>query len=452
MDIFRASELNLEEVYEFIYTHIMSYQPHYARLKDYYDGKHDILQRIQADITKPNNKLVNNFCDYIVNQAAAYFMGTPVSYTSENADLLDKIQDILNYNDEQDINSQHAENIGIYGSSFELHYIDKEDELVDTRFAVVSPQEMFIVYNYDLVPSPLYAVRYYEVPGQENKHNYKVEIYTEFSVLYYSLSGQEWLLEDEIQHFYSDVPVIEVMNNNDRMGDFEKVLTLIDAYNNLESDSLNDFDYFSDAYLFLRGASIDSETAQDMKTNRLINVVEPDADASFLTKNIQDAALENYKNRIVNDIHKFSAVPNLTDEAFAGNLSGVAIKYKLMGLENVAGKKERRFKKALQRRLELLTSLLFVRGITPKSQYFDIDISFKRTIPSNELEQVEMVRDLTGSVSQETLLSLLSFIDDPAAEIKKIEDEKIIEDSYSSAFEPPQDVIDDVEREQADTE
>jgi len=451
MDIFRASQLNLPEVYDFIHTHLLSYQPHYIRLKDYYDGTHDILLREQTDTSKPNNKLVNNFADYIVNQAAAYFMGTPVSYTSENAALLEKVQDILNYNDEADLNSQHAENIGIYGSSFELHYIDKEDEMMDTRFAVVSPQEMFIVYNYDLVPSPLYAVRYYEVPNQEDKSTYKVEIYTESSVLYYTLSGQQWLLEQEIPHFYNDVPVIEVMNNNDRMGDFEKVLTLIDAYNNLESDSMNDFDYFSDAYLFLKGASIDSETAIDMKTNRLINVVEPDADASFLTKNIQDAALENYKNRIVNDIHKFSAVPNLTDEAFAGNLSGVAIKYKLMGLENIAGKKERRFKKALQRRLELLTSLLFVRGLIPKSNYFDIDISFKRTIPSNELEQVQMVRDLTGSVSQITLLSLLSFIDDPAAEMKKIEEETAAQDTYSSAFASPVDVIGDATREQTQT-
>jgi SPP1 family phage portal protein len=438
MNIFRASEFNLKEVYDFIYVHRVSYQPHYQRLKDYYDGAHDILQRTQTDTSKPNNKLVNNFCDYIVNQAAAYFMGTPVSYTSDNEALLLKVQDIMMYNDEADINSQHAENIGIYGSSFELHYIDKEDSLIDTRFAVVSPQEMFIVYSYDLIPAPLYAVRYYQVENNsiDNSNNfskYKVEIYTPNQVLYYVLDGSLWQLENEVEHFYNDVPVVEVMNNTDRVGDFEKVLTLIDQYNLLESDSANDFEYFSDAYLFIKGAGLDETSAAQMRTNKIINVVEPDADASFLTKDIQDVALENFKNRIVNDIHKFSGIPNLTDENFAGNLSGVAIKYKLLGLENIAGKKERRFKKALQRRLELLTRLLFVRGIIPQSNYFDIEIAFKRTLPANELEQAQMIQTLYGTVSRETLLSLLDFIPDAAEEMARIQAEKA-DNSFEAAF------------------
>ena len=180
-----------------------------------------------------------------------------------------------------------------------------EDALIDTRFAVVSPQELFIVYNYDLEPSPLYAVRHYTIHTIDNKEFSKVEIYASTDFNYYTVDGSEWVLDEQIPHLYGDVPVIEVVNNNDRTGDFEKVMTLIDAYNNLESDSMNDFDYFSDAYLFLKGASIDNDTAVDMKTNRLINVAEPDADASFLIKDIQDGALENFKSRLVNDIHKF---------------------------------------------------------------------------------------------------------------------------------------------------
>lgn len=442
MEIFRAHGFNLDDVKEFIELHERTVKQRLLHLKAYYDGYHDILKRNTVDPSKPNNHLVNNFPDYIVNQAAAYFMGTPVSYSSDNEEFLSKLQEIYNYNDEQDINSQHAENMGIYGNSFEIHYIDKEDKFIDTRFAVISPLEMFMVYNYDISPSPLYAVRYSQVPSSQILN---VSIYTTDKVLEYTLSSGVFQLNSEIEHFYADVPVIEVINNNDRVGDFEKVISLIDAYNELESDSLNDFEYFSDAYLFLKGAYLSAEEAQSMKENRLINVQDENAEASFLVKNIPDTALENYKNRLVNDIHKFSSVPNLTDESFSNNLSGVAIKYKLMGLENIAGKKERRFKHALQRRVELLSNLLYIRGITKDSNYLEINMTFKRTLPANALEEVEMVRDLAGTISNKTLISLLSFVDDTQLELQRIQDENTDEDSFARAFPTAQEVINKVE-------
>ncbi len=442
MEIFRAHELNLDDVEEFIELHERTVKQRLLRLKAYYDGYHDILKRNTVDASKPNNHLVNNFPDYIVNQAAAYFMGTPVNYSSDNEELLSKLQEIYNYNDEQDINSQHAENMGIYGNSFEIHYIDKEDKFIDTRFAVISPLEMFMVYNYDISPSPLYAVRYSQAPSSQNLN---VSIYTTDTIFECTLSSGVFQINDGIEHFYGDVPVIEVINNNDRVGDFEKVISLIDAYNELESDSLNDFEYFSDAYLFLKGAYLSAEEAQSMKENRLINVQDENAEASFLVKNIPDTALENYKNRLVNDIHKFSSVPNLTDESFSNNLSGVAIKYKLMGLENIAGKKERRFKRALQRRVELLSNLLYIRGITKDSNYLEINMTFKRTLPANALEEVEMVRDLAGTISNKTLISLLSFVDDPQLELQRIQDENTDEDSFARAFPTAQEVINKVE-------
>ena len=441
MEIFRAHELNLDDVEEFIELHERTVKQRLLRLKAYYDGYHDILKRNTVDASKPNNHLVNNFPDYIVNQAAAYFMGTPVNYSSDNEELLSKLQEIYNYNDEQDINSQHAENMGIYGNSFEIHYIDKEDKFIDTRFAVISPLEMFMVYNYDISPSPLYAVRYSQAPSSQNLN---VSIYTTDTIFECTLSSGVFQINDGIEHFYGDVPVIEVINNNDRVGDFEKVISLIDAYNELESDSLNDFEYFSDAYLFLKGAYLSAEEAQSMKENRLINVQDENAEASFLVKNIPDTALENYKNRLVNDIHKFSSVPNLTDESFSNNLSGVAIKYKLMGLENIAGKKERRFKRALQRRVELLSNLLYIRGITKDSNYLEINMTFKRTLPANALEEVEMVRDLAGTISNKTLISLLSFVDDPQLELQRIQDENTDEDSFARAFPTAQEVINKV--------
>ena len=433
-NIFRhEGVLTPEVIQEFIQKHETEEVPRLKRLYNYFIGKHDILQR-KYDADKPQARIVHNFASYIVNQSSAYFMGVPISYTSEDDDALLRVQEILDYNDEADTNAIHAEYMGIYGISYELLYIDK-DNRIDTRFIAINPEEMFIIYDNALDPNMVAAVRYL----YDSKNNMTVEVYEKDTISY--LSGDKYSLQvnNTVDHFFKDVPAIEYVNNNTRQGDFEPVMGLIDQYNRLNSDTANDFEYFSDAYLFLSGATISNEEALNMKENRIINIDDPQAKAEFLTKVIQDTALENFKNRLVSDIHKFSAVPNLSDESFASNLSGVAIKYKILGLENMAAMKERKFKKGLQRRYELMFNLFYARGIFGKIDYLTIQPTFKRSLPSNLLEEADIATKLEGIISDETLLDMLSIVNDARVELQQIEDERagansFIDEGYTASL------------------
>lgn len=422
--LFRSNkDLTIEDIEDFIQQHEMEERPRLRKLYEYYIGEHDILRR-QYEPKKPDTRMVHNFPNFITNQATAYFLGTPISYTSEDDEVLLKIKEILEFNDEADTNATHAEYMSIYGKSYELLYIDKSEEgqekkRVDTRFTAVNPEEMFLIYDYSLDPNIIAAVRYF----YDENRNLQVELYGKDTVTY--LSGDSHSLkEDEIvEHLFGDVPASVFHNNNTLQGDFEPVISLIDEYNELNSDTANDFNYFSDAYLFLSGALLDDDEATNMRERRIINVEDPTADAKFLIKDIQNAALEDFKNRIVNDIHKFSAIPNLTDEQFSNNTSGVAIKYKILGLENLASMKERKFKKGLQRRFELMFNLLYARGAIAHNNYLSIIPTFKRSLPSNLLEEAQITNLLYGIVSKETLLDHLSFIEDATIELQQIEDE-----------------------------
>ncbi len=158
-----------------------------------------------------------------------------------------------------------------------------------------------------------------------------------------------------------------------------------------------------------------------MKQNRVI-LLDKDTDAKWLIKDEQDSTVENLKIRIDKDIHKFSKCPNLSDENFAANASGVAIKYKLVGTENLISVKERKFKKGLQRRLELIS---LIQGV--KLAEFDwraIDITFTRNLPSNDTEIAEIVNKLSNVVSKETLLAQIPFVEDVQAEMDRLDKEK----------------------------
>lgn len=130
---------------------------------------------------------------------------------------------------------------------------------------------------------------------------------------------------------YNQVPVIQYMNNEENMGDFERVLKLIDAYDLATSDEMNSLEYFADAYLVLSGfEAIEEEELKNMKENRVM-VAREKGKADFLKKG-SISGIHEYTERLKKDIHSFSFVPNISDESF-GTSSGEALKFKLFGLE-----------------------------------------------------------------------------------------------------------------------
>lgn len=137
---------------------------------------------------------------------------------------------------------------------------------------------------------------------------------------------------------------------------------------------------------------------------------------------MNDTALENYKNRLDKDIHKFSLVPNITDENFAGNASGVAMAYKLQGLEFLTGVKEQKFRKGLLRRVELITNILSIK-MNKELLFTDIGFTFTRNNPKNLVEIVQMATDLTGVISEESQLDMLPMVN-TEQELKRKEKEK----------------------------
>lgn len=415
-------EIDTNTISKLIDFHKSYMLPRYKKLKRYYKLHHDIEERTMEDATKPNNKLIHDYPGYIVNMATGYFLGKPVAYSSksDNSNYLNVLQKIFDYNDESDENAEIEKTCSIQGEAFEIMF---QDEDANTRFVQVPNEQIIVVYDTTLDPKLKVAIRYYDVIDQDNNTTTKVEVYTKDKISYYTLqAGLTYVLDDEIEHYFGEVPVIHYINNAEQIGDFERVITLIDAYDKQQSNTQNDFDYFTDAYLLLVNLSdTDDSDVTDMKNNRIIKV-EDGGDARWLIKEINDTALENYKNRLNKDIHKFSNIPDLSDEAFAGDLSGVAIRFKLFCLEQIASMKERKFKKALQRRIELITNILNIKG--GNYNYTDIDMSFTRNIPTNTTELVNMVTQLKGTLSEQTLVAQLPFITDPQAEIKKVKKEQ----------------------------
>ena len=360
-------EMTVELIERLIEHHKAEHNRVY-KLFEYYKVHNEILNREFKDKEKPNNKIPHPYAAYITNLATGYFVGEPITYTvnadEQSQSFYEQLQDINLYNDEPKHNATLAKYASIAGYSFELLYTDKKRK---TRYKAIKPDEVIYVVDNTLEEGPLDAIRYYTLSNYANdQENLHVEVYSQTDISYYVKKAgdeKEHLMVEKppVLHNYNDVPVSIYENNEEGMGDFERVLKLIDAYDKTQSDTANDFEYFTNAYLVFYGTGgIVDESGEDadMKNDRMLFFPEQGCSGEWLIKNINDSATENYKNRLDTDIHKFSMVPAMTDEHFASNVSGEAMKYKLLGLETLTGFKEQLFRLGLSRRNELIANTI----------------------------------------------------------------------------------------------
>lgn len=425
-----AAEITPEIVAAYIQRHSNNELDRLQKLERYYDGEHAITDREKSG-TLSNNKVVTNHAAYISNFAAAYLMGAPVVYSGKDNKDITALTDALEKADAPTQDADLALDVSVFGRGFELVYMSS-GEKSEPKLARVSPLNAFVVYDDTVEQKPVFGVYYFPVfdeKGQQTGYSGQYSTAQHITNIkldtLYKLTGSE----APEAHYFGDVPLIEYYNNSGRKGDFEPVISLIDAYNTLQSDRINDKEQFVDAILLIKGQVLgdsseeEKEAYESIRKNKVM-MLDMDGDASFLTRQFDESSLDVLRQAVVSDIHKISCVPDLTDESFSGNSSGVAIKYKLLGLEQLTKTKERYFAEGLKIRLQLISNILGIKG-SAKVDISDVEITFNRSLPANALEEAQIASTLSGIVPQRTLLSNLSMVKDPDAALEELEEEKV---------------------------
>lgn len=413
------AELTPELLQKMIEKFQSSVQPVLTKYKNYYDGVQAILLKQYSDPSKPCNKTVINYCKNIVDGYNGY-LASPnfISYTSDND--IEAIMDVLRYNDFQAEDSDFLESALIYGVGTELMFSDQEGK---TRFKLIDPRTCFGVYDDSLTGDLLYFVRIYkEDEWDEDNDTQLIDVYSDYNIKHYKMSnsGTATFINEE-PHYFGQCPA-NIFYLPDEKSIFDCIMSLQDSVNELLSDEIDDYSAFCDAYLALVGVDCDNEDIALMKQNRVL-VLPEGAVAEWLTKNANDAQVENILKRLHDDIYRIAQMPDFCSETFVGGVSsGIALRFRLTGMENRAGRIEALMKQALQRRIELICGIASLK--LGEEVFRDIQITFKRNIPNDETQVYQMVNMLKGTVSDETLLGQLPFISDVNAELERVKEQK----------------------------
>ena len=442
-------------------TYLNTLSNKYERFKASENGV-PIFSRTLEDDSKVNNKINNDFVGDVIDTKLGYMISIPVTYNYDAIDAPQQTDEQLNKpvididSPEQaiiddfvikqgldDLNLETVKMTAICGTSPRLCYINTNGE---PAIMNLKPWEVVYIYN-NSETELLAAVRYY-VETSVNINNeqvsvVKAELYTDEYIYYFVedettkttdttntvalvATSADFKYDESVEggavqrHGFNKVPIVEYVNNEERQGDCDKVIELMDVYDRCLSDQTSEVEQFRLAYLAIYGLEATDEDLARLKQTGAFKMT-ADGKVEFITKDMNATALENLLKQLEENIIKFARSVNFSDQNFFGNLSGIAIKYKLIKLEHKCSITEMKVKRADLRMWEILS-----QAYAKKRMYFDyykIDRVFTRKIPVNLLEEARIQRELKGLVSNETRLALASFIDNPKTEIKRIERE-----------------------------
>lgn len=433
---------NIDDISDFITHHLEAQRPRLQMLDDYYQGlNYNVMRSNNRRREKhlADNRVAHDFASYIADFINGYCFGHAIQVQSEKEMTQNAINSLHDLNDIDSHNRSIGLDLSIFGRAYEYIIRNQDDEV---RIYKSNAKDTFVIYDTTVQQNSIAAVRYWKVSEDEDTDLYHIDFITDQATYFFVGSKSTNLKITERKppelHSFGKVTITEFNNNEKRRGDFEKVIPLIDLYDNAQSDTANYMSDLNDAMLLIKG-NIDLGDENVVRLQKEANVFhldppryedadqkvnEGNVDAEYIYKQYDVNGVESYKDRISRNIHMFTNTPDMTDENFSGNQSGEAMKYKLFGLEQRTAIKEGLFRKGLRRRYKLIGEIMSVNRELDKDNIKDLVFTFTRNLPKSLTEEMQMYVNAGGEISQKTLMSLVSFIDNPQQEAERIKQEQ----------------------------
>lgn len=414
------NEINSDNVSDWLFEYKNLILPVRLKLGAYYDGKNEIIKQ-NAVQGRPNYSINVNMAKYITDVATSYTFGKPVSYgvlDEQSKDVLDVVLKANKINYTEELDYHLGGDMSTYGVAYHLVYASKDNRLTPVKYKRLMPERTFMVCDNSIEENIFCAVYFHDYI--ENK-NQKTKVYVWDENFLYIFDGFANCLSLSLKqnHYMGQIPVIQSLNNDDGYGDFQMVSDLLDSLNLMVSNNTDDLQSVSNAILAVNGGKLGEDEIKQINRYKVANLP-AGADMRWVIKNADIQGVLGQIKCLLNFIFQISMVPDLSDDAFAGNLSGVAMQFKMWGIDQLWSSKIRKYKTCLYKRLHMTLKIL---GIDT-GHLKNFQINFYRNLPENMAQDYEIARNLTGVLSLKTILKNLSVVEDAEAEYRAVMEEK----------------------------
>ena len=420
-----SNEITVQNVVDWLTAFKNNVLPTRQKLGNYYDGKNEIIKQ-GAVKGRPNYSINVNMAKYIIDVATSYAFGSPIKYTTDNTNaekVLDRLKYIHKNCSVSELDFQQGGDMSTYGVSYQLIMAEQGKGKIEDRILLknLSPLQTFYVVDNTILEKPICAIYFYEYVEARVK-KLKIYVYDEINLTILDGSENNLTIESSDPHLMGTIPIIQCLNNDDAFSDIHCVTDLLDSLSLAVSNSTDNLQSIANAILAISGGTLNKEQLELINENKTMNLP-LGSSAEWIIKTIDPTAEQQQVDNLLNFIFQIAQVPDLTDDAFAGNQSGVAMQYKLWGLDQLWVTKTTKYKKAIVQRLKILMHLLQHQFTSTVQLLDEINITFDKNLPKDNSAEYTMVQALKDVVSKRTLLENISIVDDVEAELEALDEE-----------------------------
>lgn len=380
-------------------------------LFEYVKGRQPILDREKQIRPEINEKIVDNMASEILEFKLGYEFGSPISYVqrarkdiksrnalfsffkklftsdeSKKEDLrVSAINEMMVEECKAAKDLMLAKDVKTCGVGYRLILPKKIKTGVSVfDLLVLNPMNTFVVYSNDAYREPILGVSYF--PHRDGSVTFGCYTKTSYFKIEMGITKgfEDWF--EEKPNTVGMVPIIEYINDYDRMGCFERVIPLMDALNTIDSDRVNDIAQHVQNILWGDNVALDTEQYKKLRDDGMI--LTKSEQGRTATLKYLECVLNQSENQTLVDyverkIEKIAHIPNRSELSGGSTGSATNMSTGWMDAETDAKEKEQIWSASERRETAVILKIIKdsneVDADIAELNLSDIEIKFSRS-------------------------------------------------------------------------
>ena len=420
-------QMNVAEI-DYLYWYRRGVQPIQNRTKE-----------IRAEIC---NKVCINNADFIVTFKNGYFLTKPATYVSRTKDEkvtrnVQKLNDYLYLSGKHDADNLVADWFHTCGVGA-LFAKPTNEKGVPLKAHALDPRSAFVVYSLNPGNEPVYGCN---VVVFDRK--VYIDVYTKTRI--FKLESGAWPenmttdkpdlvaipynVVSETPNYIGEIPIIEYEYNTNRVGAFEKTISIQDAINNTESNRQDGIDQFIQSLMILYNCDLEEgTTANEIRKAGMIklkNVGENKADVKILTETLDQTQTQTTLDDLYEQMLEKSGLPSSVRDggSTSDNVGAVYLRNGWAMADTDARNTEDNFKRANRYFDRIFTKVVEEKTISWGEELSvnpaDIELNFARNSMQNMLVKTQSALNMKQlGLAPEIALERSGLSNDPLTDIE----------------------------------
>lgn len=409
----------------------------YNKMESYYNGKTDAIANYEMITERANNKVANNMLQKFVVEEAAYVCGNKTTYTSHSNDpkIIEDIRsNTFHWSEKHD--RELCKEALKFNEAYELYYVN-----TDGLFSsiILTPRDTYVLR--DDIDNVVLVIRFFM--KKFDLITIYADVYEGNTVSHYTIEGEgfaEYRGTNEELKFvdttiFSKVPLSVCHIGTVYESLYNNIKGAQDGYETISSDLVNEISDMRNAFLVFTNCQVDDADLTKMKELGVMQLPGDKATAAFLVKNLSDVFIQNAMSTLKESMYELSNHIN-HNEKLSSNTSSLAMKNRLIGLQQKCTTSIQTMRDCIKLRLQFLFEYLKVKKAVVYL-YSDVDITLVPNLPTDDLLTSQILTQLNGKVSTRTGIKQLSFISNVDTEMDLLAEENKANSIGNDLLNPP---------------